>query len=120
MLWLRPRPDIDSKVRQIVAPFYAQFRERYIGRLSTEVLEAADAFVARIDGYFTGPATDTLAGDITFHFARQGRGYGTNLATGTDTVRDFDDLAVRTKLLWEPTRSSKSRTVSVPVARLVP
>lgn len=51
-LWLRPRPDIDSKVRQIVAPLYVQFRERYADRLSAAVLEAADAFVARIAGYF--------------------------------------------------------------------
>lgn len=51
-LWLRPRPDIDSKVRQIVAPLYVQFRERYAGRLSPEVLQAADAFIARIQSYF--------------------------------------------------------------------
>lgn len=56
----------------------------------------------RIDGYLTGGLTDTLAADVAFHYSRQGKGYGENIATGVGTLRDFNDLAVRSKLLWEP------------------
>jgi aminoglycoside phosphotransferase (APT) family kinase protein len=39
-------------IRQMTAPFYAQFRERYARRLAPEVLEMGDAFISRVQSYF--------------------------------------------------------------------
>jgi hypothetical protein len=50
--WLQPRPQVESMIRQMLAPLYAKFRERYAERLAPEFLELGDALVARADAYF--------------------------------------------------------------------
>ncbi|MBL8537254.1 MAG: phosphotransferase [Hyphomonadaceae bacterium] len=59
--WLRPRPNVDAMVRQMLPPLYAKFRERYTERLAPEIIELGDAFVARADAYFSkAPSARTL------------------------------------------------------------
>jgi hypothetical protein len=59
--WLQPRPAVDTMVRQMLAPLYAQFRERYAERLSRDILAMGDAFIARAGGYFDrAPAARTI------------------------------------------------------------
>ncbi len=59
--WLQPRPNVDAMLRQMLAPLYAQFRQRYAERLSPEILGLGDALVARAGTYFdTIPAARTL------------------------------------------------------------
>lgn len=50
--WLQPNPNAATMIRQMTAPFYVQFRERYARRLAPEILEMGDAFVARVQSYF--------------------------------------------------------------------
>jgi hypothetical protein len=50
--WLQPRPNVDAMVRQMLAPLYAQFRERYAQRLSADILAMGDALIARANTYF--------------------------------------------------------------------
>ncbi len=55
-----------------------------------------------VDLYVTGGLTDTLAADLAVHYTAQGEGYGRNLANGKSVYRDDHDLALRSKILWEP------------------
>jgi hypothetical protein len=50
--WLQPASSTTAMVRQMLAPLYVQFRERYATRLAPDLLEMGDAFVARADSYF--------------------------------------------------------------------
>lgn len=59
--WLQPRPQVDSMIRQMLAPLYAKFRERYAQRLAPEILELGDALVSHADAYFgAAPLARTL------------------------------------------------------------
>ena len=59
--WLQPRPNVDAMIRQMLAPLYAQFRERYAERLSPEILAMGDAFIARSARYFDrAPSARTI------------------------------------------------------------
>ncbi len=59
--WLQPRPQVDAMIRQMLAPLYAKFRQRYAERLAPEILELGDALIARADAYFgRTPAARTL------------------------------------------------------------
>jgi len=55
-----------------------------------------------VDGYLTGGFAESLAADLAIHYVAQGDGYGRNLATGRDVMRDQHDLALRSKIFWEP------------------
>lgn len=61
---------------------------------------------AVFDGYATGGLSDTIAMDLAVHYLTQGDGYGFNLGTGHDVLRDDHDFAGRTKLLWQPAPST--------------
>lgn len=50
--WLQRTSGATSMIRQMLAPLYAQFRERYATRLAPEILEMGDAFVAHASAYF--------------------------------------------------------------------
>jgi iron complex outermembrane receptor protein len=56
--------------------------------------------------YVTGGLTNTLAANFSLDFSNQGRGYGTNIATGTQ-VDKTQDLFTRSKLLFEPNDAMK-------------
>jgi hypothetical protein len=59
--WLQPTSSATSMIRQMLAPLYAQFRDRYATRLAPEILEMGDAFVARAGAYFDlKPAVTTI------------------------------------------------------------
>lgn len=59
--WLQPTSSATSMIRQMLAPLYTQFRERYATRLAPEILEMGDAFVARAGAYFDQrPAVSTI------------------------------------------------------------
>lgn len=59
--WLQPSPSATGMIRQMTAPFYAQFRARYAERLAPEILEMGDAFIARVQRYFDlAPRAATL------------------------------------------------------------
>ncbi len=59
--WLQPASGATTMIRQMLAPMYVQFRERYAARLAPEILEMGDAFVARADAYFDlKPAVTTI------------------------------------------------------------
>ncbi len=49
--WLKPNPNSTSMIRMLLPALYPQFRERYAGRLSADILEMGEAFVARLDRY---------------------------------------------------------------------
>lgn len=53
--WLQPSDSSSNMVRMLLAPLYAQFRERYASRLEPDILQMGDAFVARLDGYMNRP-----------------------------------------------------------------
>ena len=58
--------------------------------------------------YATTGLTDTIAVDVAATYANQGDGYGRNLVTGEKTgLQAQHDYAVRSKLLWRPTNSTK-------------
>ena len=54
------------------------------------------------DVYVTGGLSQSVAGSLSAQFATQGYGWGTNLTTGRDTFRLNHQIAVRSKLLFEP------------------
>jgi hypothetical protein len=59
--WLQPTSSATAMVRQMLAPMYVQFRERYATRLAPEILAMGDAFVARAGAYFDiKPAVATI------------------------------------------------------------
>jgi iron complex outermembrane receptor protein len=65
------------------------------------------------DLYVTGGLSDTLAANVALHYEGQGQGYGRNVYNGRDVNQNTDDVAVRTKLLWEPdTLTSATLAVS--------
>lgn len=57
----------------------------------------------KVDGYVTGPLTDTLAFSLSGQAAKQYDGYGDNLTTGSETYQLRRQVAVRGKLLFQPT-----------------
>ncbi|ANP47606.1 phosphotransferase family protein [Candidatus Viadribacter manganicus] len=50
--WLQPSPNTTALIRQMTPAVYTQFKSRYATRLSPDVLDLCDAFIARIDAYF--------------------------------------------------------------------
>ena len=54
------------------------------------------------DLYVTGGLSDTVAASLSAYYSTQGKGWGKNLTTGNDTNRLRHDMAMRAKLLWEP------------------
>jgi len=56
--------------------------------------------------YVTGGLSDTIAMNLAASYRSQGNGYGRNLTTGDD-VNETDSLALRTKLLWQPSDGTK-------------
>jgi hypothetical protein len=59
--WLRPNENATGMVRTLLPALYPQFRERYAQRLSPDILEMGEAFVARLDSYFARiPSATTL------------------------------------------------------------
>ncbi len=59
--WLKPNPNSTNMIRMLLPALYPQFRERYVGRLSPDILEMGAAFVARLDGYLSRvPAATTV------------------------------------------------------------
>lgn len=55
--------------------------------------------------YMTGGVASNVAANLAVGYSRQGDGYGTNLANGKDVDRT-KNLAIRGKILWEPTADS--------------
>ncbi|MBS0386212.1 MAG: phosphotransferase [Proteobacteria bacterium] len=59
--WLRPTENSTSMIRTLLPALYPHFRERYAERLSADILEMGEAFVARLDAYLgRAPAAATL------------------------------------------------------------
>ncbi len=59
--WLQPKPQVDAMVRQMLAPLYAQFRERYAARIAPDLLALGGELVARTATYFeTSPKARTI------------------------------------------------------------
>lgn len=59
--WLKPNPNSTNMIRMLLPALYPQFRERYADRLSPDILEMGEAFVARLDGYLSRvPAATTV------------------------------------------------------------
>lgn len=59
--WLRPNENSTSMIATLLPALYPQFRERYAGRLSPDILAMGEAFVARLDAYLgRAPAAPTL------------------------------------------------------------
>ncbi|SEJ95452.1 iron complex outermembrane recepter protein [Sphingobium sp. AP50] len=58
------------------------------------------------DLYVTGGLSDTVAMDLTVGGTNQADGWGTNIATGNKTGFQ-NNFTVRSKLLWEPSSSTK-------------
>ena len=59
--WLAPNENSTSMIRMLLPALYPQFRERYAERLSPDILEMGETFVARLDGYLgRAPAVTTL------------------------------------------------------------
>jgi len=58
-------------------------------------------------GYLAGPLADTLFMDVAVSGMRQGDGWGTNLFNGTDVYKVNHDVAVRSKLIFEPSDATK-------------
>lgn len=52
--------------------------------------------------YLSGPLADNLFMDIAASGTNQGNGWGTNLSTGKDIYKIDHDVAVRSKLIFEP------------------
>ena len=57
----------------------------------------------RADGYMSGPITDNLSASISAKYAQQGIGWGRNLTTGEDAGILRHDVAIRGKLVFNPT-----------------
>ncbi len=53
--WLRPNENATAMIRALLPLLYPQFRERYAGRLSADILEMGQAFVARLEAYLARP-----------------------------------------------------------------
>lgn len=53
--WLQPKPNVDAMVRQMLAPLYSQFRERYAARIAPDLLNLGGALIARAGDYFEAP-----------------------------------------------------------------
>lgn len=59
--WLQPRPQVDAMVRQMLAPLFAQFRERYATRIAPDLLDLGGELIARTGDYFqTMPKARTI------------------------------------------------------------
>jgi hypothetical protein len=59
--WLRPSENSTNMIRMLLPALYPKFRERYAGRLSGDILEMGEEFVAKLDGYLRrAPAATTV------------------------------------------------------------
>ncbi|UCG73884.1 MAG: TonB-dependent receptor [Chromatiales bacterium] len=65
--------------------------------------------VARINGFFNAPITDTLATRVTWTYAN-GDGWLDNKADGNET-NDRDRYSLRGQVLWQPTESLGFRLI---------
>ena len=61
------------------------------------------------DLYLTGGLARNLAMNFTAHVESQGRGWGTNLATGGDSYRVYHDVSLRSSLLFRPAAGTEIR-----------
>jgi iron complex outermembrane recepter protein len=59
--------------------------------------------------YVTGGLTETLAGDLSVYYERQGEGYGRNIFNGEDVDQLNYDYVVRDKFLFQPTDATQVR-----------
>jgi hypothetical protein len=50
--WLQPRPNVDVMVRQMLAPLFSQFRERYAARIASDLLDLGGELIAHTSDYF--------------------------------------------------------------------
>ena len=53
-----------------------------------------------LNGHLSGPISDSVGISIAAQYGEQGKGFGRNFATGTDTYRLRHDLAARGKLVF--------------------
>ena len=58
-------------------------------------------------GYIAGPLADTLFMDVAVSATHQGDGWGTNRFNGKDVYKVDHDVAVRSKLIFEPSDDTK-------------
>lgn len=58
------------------------------------------------NGYATTGLTDTVAIDLAVSYRNQMKGYGRDLYNGAETYKSHE-LGLRSKLLWEPTDTTK-------------
>lgn len=61
----------------------------------------------RATSYITGPVTENIAASMTASYARQGKGWGKNIPSGTPTGKMIRDVSFRGKLLIEPSADTK-------------
>lgn len=61
------------------------------------------------NAYMTAGLGETVAADLAVRYEHQGDGWGTNLFNGRDVNRTDRDLALRSKLLFEPGDATKIR-----------
>jgi iron complex outermembrane recepter protein len=59
--------------------------------------------------YVTGGLTQTIAGDLSIYYERQGEGYGRNIFNGEDVDQLNYDYVVRDKFLFQPTDATQVR-----------
>ena len=69
------------------------------------------------NGYLSGPLTGTLSGDLAAYTYNQGDGWGTNVFSGHDVYKNWNNGG-RVKLLWQPTeKTSALLTYDIDVTR---
>ena len=61
------------------------------------------------DAYYTSGLTDQLAADVAIRYEHQGEGWGRNIATGDPVGKLDQDLAVRSKFLFDASDATKIR-----------
>ncbi|KRB82215.1 hypothetical protein ASE00_08955 [Sphingomonas sp. Root710] len=61
------------------------------------------------NAYMTAGLGESIAADLAIRYEHQGDGWGTNLFDGRDVNRTDRDLALRSKLLFEPGDATKIR-----------
>jgi outer membrane receptor protein involved in Fe transport len=61
---------------------------------------------AKVGGYVSGGLTETIAASLAGSFTTQGKGWGKNRTTGTETFKIQHDVQVRGKLLFRPSEST--------------
>ena len=76
------------------------------GELTTEL---DNYLTSRTYGYLTDGVNDKLRGNVSVNYVTQGNGWGTNLTSGQDIHKIYDDISVRTKWIWTPTQGTSIR-----------